>query len=179
MLKAFKIGFLLIATSLFVVGCASTSETTEPAEVESTPVNTASSSAANTGSNSNASSGAATPAPVAPIQEVDDTPLLQYTFYFEFDQSTLTEQARAALLAHAAVLKASPRSIRLSGHADERGTREYNIALGERRALAVRNFLRFEGVTSPIEVISYGEERPISYASTEQAYQLNRRVELK
>jgi len=176
MLKAFKLGFLLIATTAFVAGCASTSETTGTTEVDTTPVSTVDTSGADTGSSSDASSGTSAP---AVVQDVDNSPALESTFYFEFDQSTLTEQTRVALLAHAAVLKANPRAIRLAGHADERGTREYNIALGERRALAVRNFLRFEGVTSPIEVISYGEERPISYASTEQAYALNRRVELK
>ena len=175
MLKAIKLGFLLIATTAFVAGCASTSDTTDTGTTEVATTDTSSSaesSGADTSTGSDASS-----APVAPV-EVEAAPELETTFYFEFDQSTLTEEARAALLAHAAVLKASPRAIRLEGHADERGTREYNIALGERRALAVRNFLRFEGVTSPIEVISYGEERPASFATTEEGYALNRRVEL-
>lgn len=171
MLKAIKLGFMLIATVAFIAGCASTSDTVEPVEVEST----AEASPAP----------APAPAPVAapepesaPVFEKVEGPVLENTFYFEFDQSTLTAEARAALLAQAAYLKANPRSIRLAGHADERGTREYNVALGERRALAVRNFLRFEGVTSPIEVVSYGEERPFSYETTEKAYSLNRRVEL-
>ena len=177
MLKAIKFGFLLIAATAFVAGCASTSETeTTETEVETTS-STADSSAASSSSSSDSSASASTPPP-PPAPPVEEAPRLQYKFFFEFDSSTLTEEARAALLAHAAVLKANPRAIRLSGHADERGTREYNIALGERRALAVRNFLRFEGVTSPIEVVSYGEERPTSFASTEEAYALNRRVEL-
>ena len=173
MLKAIKLGFLLIAATLFVAGCASTSETTDTVEVDSTPVSTADSSGADTGSSSDATAEA--PA----VQVVEEIPVVEGVFYFEFDSSTLTREASAALVANAAILKANPRTIRLEGHADERGTREYNIALGERRAIAVRNFLRFEGVTSPIELVSYGEERPASFASNEVAYQLNRRVELK
>lgn len=176
MLKAIKLGFMLIATVAFIAGCASTSDTVEPVEVETPPVSTADSSAATSDSSSTAAP-APEPAP-APVFEKVEGPVLENTFYFEFDQSTLTAEARAALLAQAAYLKANPRAIRLAGHADERGTREYNVALGERRALAVRNFLRFEGVTSPIEVVSYGEERPFSYETTEAAYALNRRVEL-
>ncbi|GAA5315281.1 MAG: hypothetical protein AseanaTS_04860 [Candidatus Pelagadaptatus aseana] len=101
---------------------------------------------------------------------------LDTVFYFDFDQSVLKPEARAALTAHAAQLKASPRSVRLEGHADERGTREYNMALGERRAKAVRDFLVLQGVdSSNLETISYGEERLASSSS----HEMNRRVELK
>ena len=100
-------------------------------------------------------------------------------FYFDFNSSVLNFDSRSLLSQHAAALKASPRSIRLEGHADERGTREYNIALGERRAQTVRTYLQSEGVTSPIEIISYGEERPEVDSSNETAWQQNRRVELK
>ncbi|WP_439135523.1 OmpA family protein, partial [Pseudomaricurvus sp.] len=67
---------------------------------------------------------------------MDEAQVLDTIFYFGFDQSTLTADARANLTAHAAQLKAAPRSVRLEGHTDERGTREYNMALGERRAKA-------------------------------------------
>ncbi len=106
--------------------------------------------------------------------------MLQTVFYFDFDQSLLTPEARAGLTAQAERLKASPRSIRLEGHADERGSREYNMALGERRANAVRDFLVLQGVDgSLIETISYGEERPAAMGSNDMAYSKNRRVELK
>ncbi len=105
---------------------------------------------------------------------------LESVFYFEFDESTLTVSTRAALDAYAAVLRSSPRNIRLEGHADERGTREYNIALGERRAKSVADYLIASGVSaSRIETISYGEERPAVSASTQRAWSQNRRVELK
>lgn len=105
---------------------------------------------------------------------------LAKVFYFEFDQSLLNAEARAALTAHAERLKASPKAVRLEGHADERGSREYNMALGERRANAVRDFLVLQGVDgSMIETVSYGEERPAAMGSYEGAYSKNRRVELK
>lgn len=100
-------------------------------------------------------------------------------FYFEFDSYTLTEQTRAALSAHAAYLKAAPRSIRLEGHADERGSREYNMALGEKRAAAVKEFLASQGVTSAVEVVSFGEEQPAEQGHAEASWSKNRRVELK
>ncbi len=101
-------------------------------------------------------------------------------FYFDYDKALLKPESRAALLEHAEALRNSPRNIRLEGHADERGTREYNIALGERRANAVKEFLVLQGVSAGlIEVISYGEERAAAYGSNEEAWSLNRRVELK
>ncbi len=101
-------------------------------------------------------------------------------FYFDFDKALLKPESRAALLEHSAMLQGNPRNVRLEGHADERGTREYNMALGERRAQAVKEFLVLQGVSpSLIEVISYGEERAAAYGSNDDAWGLNRRVELK
>ena len=101
-------------------------------------------------------------------------------FYFDFDKATLRAESRDALMDHAIWLQDSPRSVRLEGHADERGTREYNLALGERRATAVKEFLVLQGVSAGlIEVVSYGEERAASYGSNEDSWALNRRVELK
>jgi peptidoglycan-associated lipoprotein len=105
---------------------------------------------------------------------------LDTVFYFDFDKAVLRPESRAALTAHAEILKATPRQVRLEGHADERGTREYNMALGERRAYAVKDFLVLQGVNEGmLEVISYGEERPLAQGSDESSYQQNRRVELK
>jgi len=107
--------------------------------------------------------------------------LAKTVFYFEFDKSDLSAEDRDALVYHAAELKANPsRRIRLEGHADERGTREYNLALGERRAQAVERYLQVQGVSaSQMETISYGEERPANTGTTEAAYSQNRRVEMK
>ena len=69
--------------------------------------------------------------------------------------------------------------IRLEGHCDERGTREYNLALGEKRAIEVKNYLIIQGVSSSkIKIISYGEEKPVSYGSSEEDWKQNRRVEI-
>ena len=111
---------------------------------------------------------------------IDTAAALESVFYFEYDQSSLTSAARAALDAQAAALRSGASSIRLEGHADERGSREYNLALGERRAKAVADYLAIQGVSrSRVEVVSYGEERPVSLRSDDSAYRLNRRVELK
>jgi peptidoglycan-associated lipoprotein len=101
-------------------------------------------------------------------------------FYFEFDKAVLNAEARAALNIHAERLRGGSRQIRLEGHADERGTREYNMALGERRANAVKEYLTLQGVNgNNLEVISYGEERPAQIGSDEQSWSMNRRVEMK
>ena len=101
-------------------------------------------------------------------------------FYFDFDRATLNSQSRAALSIHAEILKNNGDSVRLDGHADERGSREYNIALGERRANAVRDFLVLQGVSSSnIETVSYGEERPAIVGNSESSWSQNPRVELK
>ncbi len=102
-------------------------------------------------------------------------------FYFDFDKSDLKSEARDSLTYHAQRLKenASMR-VRLEGHADERGTPEYNLALGERRAIAVQRYLQVQGVpASQMEVISYGEERPSAQGTGESNWSRNRRVEMK
>lgn len=101
------------------------------------------------------------------------------TFYFDFDSSTLTTEARQALDAHIALLRTNSRNVRLDGHTDERGTRDYNMALGERRANAVRDYMVVNGIASyRIETVSYGEEQPVAYGSGEENWSQNRRVEL-
>ena len=101
-------------------------------------------------------------------------------FYFDFDSSSLTDDARGQVDAHISALLGNNASVRLEGHTDERGTREYNLALGERRANAVRDYMVANGVPSyRIETISYGEENPVAYGSGESNWQQNRRVELK
>lgn len=113
-------------------------------------------------------------------QVVEEAVVIDTTFYFEFDSAVLTDAARAALTLHAEQLASSSRAIRLEGHADERGSREYNMALGERRANAVRDFLVLQGVnSSSIETISYGEEQAAEMGTGEMVWSKNRRVELK
>ena len=102
------------------------------------------------------------------------------TFYFEYDSSDLKPEAMRALDVHAKDLKANGNRVVLEGHTDERGTREYNMALGERRAKAVQRYLVLQGVSpAQLELVSYGEERPVAMGSSEESWTQNRRVELK
>ena len=107
-------------------------------------------------------------------------PLNQRVVYFEYDSSNLGEDARSIIQAHAQYLASAPGTqIILEGHADERGTREYNLSLGEDRAQSVAEVMRGSGVNADdIQTISYGEERPVSLGSDESAWSLNRRVEI-
>jgi peptidoglycan-associated lipoprotein len=100
--------------------------------------------------------------------------------YFDYDRAEIKPEYVAVVAAHAKFLNGGAnRSVRLEGHSDERGSREYNIGLGERRAQAVRRALMLQGVSdSQITTVSYGEERPAVVGSDESAYSQNRRVEL-
>jgi peptidoglycan-associated lipoprotein len=106
---------------------------------------------------------------------------LATVFYFDFDQTQVKAEAVAALRGHAKYLVANPSaSVVLEGHADERGTREYNMALGERRAQAIARVLTVNGVSSSqIELVSFGEEKPVVMGHNDSSWAQNRRVELK
>lgn len=97
--------------------------------------------------------------------------------FFGYDKSDLSSEARATLDRQAAWLKKyGSASITVEGHADERGTREYNLALGERRATAVKNYLVADGVSAArVKTVSYGKERPAVIGSNEAAWAQNRR----
>jgi peptidoglycan-associated lipoprotein len=104
----------------------------------------------------------------------------QLVVYFDFDSSDIRADFNSLLAAHGQYLSANAGvQLRLEGHADERGSREYNIGLGERRAQAVRRVLMLQGATADqLTTVSYGEERPAVFGSDEESYNLNRRVEL-
>jgi peptidoglycan-associated lipoprotein len=158
--KAFKQTMGLACVLAVLSGCSSTS--TQDDAANGSDVTTG--SAATDGVNSSA----------------DALANLQSVVYFDFDQSMLGSETRAILLAHAEALKTAPRSVRLEGHADERGSREYNMALGERRGNAVSRYLVLQGVAAnAIEVVSFGEERPVNASSNSGSWAENRRVELK
>jgi peptidoglycan-associated lipoprotein len=107
-------------------------------------------------------------------------PLSRMIIYFDFDQADLRAEYNEVLAAHGGYLAANGGALlRLEGHADERGSREYNIGLGERRAQAVRRALLLQGAAAAqLTTVSYGEERPAAFGSDEEAYGMNRRVEL-
>jgi peptidoglycan-associated lipoprotein len=108
------------------------------------------------------------------------SPLSSRVVYFEYDSSSVRAEDQATLTAHAAYLGTHPNvTIRLVGHTDERGAREYNLALGERRALAIRQILMLQGASlEQFQVASFGEERPAAEGHDESAWSQNRRVEL-
>lgn len=131
-----------------------------------------------------------TPPPVAETPKVDTVAARRAriqarmgevfkTIYFAYDQSTLSNEGKATAEAIAKLLQDAPEmTLRIEGHADERGTNEYNLALGERRAQAVQQYLVSYGVdASRISVLSYGEEKPASDGKDESAWSLNRRAE--
>ncbi|WP_293267864.1 peptidoglycan-associated lipoprotein Pal [Neptunomonas sp.] len=155
----------------WVAGCSSPSTLTDSSGSSNENNGSASTYGAGSGADVNGS-GVAGSVDVANLQTI---------FYFDFDASSVRSDSIADLEAHAQYLATHPNaSVRLDGHADERGTREYNMALGERRAKAVERFLSVNGVNSAqAESISYGEEKPAVMGSGEGSLSQNRRVELK
>jgi peptidoglycan-associated lipoprotein len=101
-----------------------------------------------------------------------------FTIYFAYDDTEIDEVATRVIIEHANFMQDNPSvSLRLEGHADERGTREYNLALGENRALSVKEVLGLYNLEDRVVVVSYGEERPIAIEHNEEAWEKNRRVE--
>ncbi|TBR42241.1 peptidoglycan-associated lipoprotein Pal [Marinomonas agarivorans] len=179
-----KLGkFAVIGLSAaFIVGCGSTASDTDSSTVTETEVesSTDSSSGADNGGNLSSvvveeSNNTDSTATKAMLDGVD------HIFYFDFDKSTVRPESREALATHAKYLVANPSAtVVLEGHADERGTREYNMALGERRAKAISRYLTIQGVAAAqIETVSFGEEKPANTAHTDTAWQENRRVEVR
>ncbi len=173
--------FTLFAATFLLAACETASSITEEAAgsaagstTESSTSSTASSSSAASSTASSAASNAdnsALEAARADMMSIGDTVL------FGYDSSQLSADAMATLDAQAALLNAKPSfRVKVEGHADERGTREYNLALGERRASATRDYLVAKGVDgSRIRIVSYGKERPAVVGSNEDAWAKNRR----
>jgi len=160
----------LTAAVIWAAGCSTKSTTT-------TDMGAASADGTATGTSTyGADSGRVTGSTVT----AEDLKQLRTVFYFDFDQAVVRQEGFADLEAHARYLSQNPSaSVRLEGHADERGTREYNMALGERRAKAVERLLVVNGASSSqIESISFGEEKPAVLGHSSEAWSKNRRVEL-
>jgi peptidoglycan-associated lipoprotein len=162
----------LLFTAALLVACSGSDTKDEEA---------AAAAAAEAAAAAKAAEEAAAAEAAARQQKLDDAAAaIGNVFYFDFDSSNLRPDAIEALNAHIAALQGNDRNVRLEGHTDERGTREYNMALGERRANSVRDYMVANGIASyRIETVSYGEERPVAYGSGESNWAQNRRVELK
>ena len=109
-----------------------------------------------------------------------NSPLSQQIIYFDFDASTIQNEYRDLITWHGRYLASNPdMKVRLEGHTDERGSREYNVALGDRRGQSVSRMLMFQGATKKqIEVVSFGEEKPVAFEHDEASWSQNRRVQL-
>ncbi len=106
--------------------------------------------------------------------------LSKRVIYFDFDQATVRPEYRDIVAIHARYLSQNPGArMTLEGHADERGSREYNLGLGERRANSVANLMKAQGAAGDqVNIVSYGEERPVCTESNEACWSKNRRVEI-
>jgi peptidoglycan-associated lipoprotein len=175
-----KISLAIVpAMFLLLVGCSTTTEQPEApaaAEVPESPAAEASPAAEPDAGGAQAMEPAQEAAPVDPFEDPNNL-LSKLTVYFDFDSSVINDDAMAVVKAHAQYLVSNGAAMMtVEGHCDERGTREYNIALGERRADAVRRVLIANGVSSnQLSVVSYGEERPAAIGHNESAWSQNRR----
>ncbi|HVN41365.1 MAG TPA: peptidoglycan-associated lipoprotein Pal [Steroidobacteraceae bacterium] len=170
-----------IAVTVLAVGLAACS-TTKPAAKPAAPAAAAADSGAKTSGLGGESAGAgqSTAAALTPQQQALAALKEKSSVFFEFDSSEIKAEYQPVVAAHAAYLAKYPAAhVRLEGNTDERGTREYNIGLGERRAQAVRKALMLQGVgDKQITTVSYGAERPRAEGHDEAAWAQNRRVDL-
>ena len=159
---------------MFVIGCSKETKEENAAVEDHTSAAPADTGAQAHGTGTNDQAGKSA---------LDDpnSPLATRVIYFEYDSSEVLPQYRKVVEAHAAYLASNPNTIiTLEGHADERGSREYNLALGERRAQTVKSQMTLLGAKDgQIRTVSYGEERPALEGHDENAWSKNRRVEIR
>ena len=166
-MKTLRNGLMVLALALLATGCTTAAKPKTAPAAAPAPVTAATPSAAS----SNAAQ------QVSPLDD-PSSPLAQRVVYFDFDKSDIEPEFLDTLTAHAKYLVANPsQKIRIEGYTDERGTVEYNIALGDRRAQAVRRFMLFQGVNADqITTVSYGEAHPADSGHDETAWSKNRRA---
>lgn len=176
-MKKFLYVCVIALTAVAATGCGKKATTRAGGEAAST----SGSAGAATGTGTDGAYGAGSGTGFA-AGSLDDpsSPLSQRRIYFGLDRYDVTEEYRSLVEAHAGYLRGSPSAaVTLEGHTDERGSREYNIALGERRSNAVRDLLVALGASaSQITTVSYGEEKPASDCHDESCWSQNRRVEI-
>jgi peptidoglycan-associated lipoprotein len=179
----------LAISATLLTACSSTDEQdagfTDGSQSGAAGINDASTSGLNGGSGISGSemgsgSGFGSGGGLGPEFSDPNNPLSKQTIYFMLDSSQVQQDYVPVVAAHSQYLLANPgQHIVLEGHGDERGSREYNIALGEQRAKAVASMMKVQGVNeSQLEIVSYGEEKPAAFGHDESSWQLNRRVEL-
>ncbi|QIK37563.1 peptidoglycan-associated lipoprotein Pal [Caldichromatium japonicum] len=168
----YRLPLFLILTSTLVMGCASTSK---PNASEGQSATSTSPPAG--WQSATRPLGSERPGALRPWED-PSSPLYERTIYFDYDTAQIKPEYVNLIRSHARYLGDHPDlRVTLEGHTDERGTREYNLALGDRRAEAVHQFMLSEGVRpKQLATLSYGEERPSDPGHTEQSWRLNRRV---
>jgi len=169
-----RVSFVVLAIAAGLYGCA----TTESPESTSTTSSTTGSASTQPSTAARQSGGVKPGTARAPVQLTPgQRPDLKYSIYFEYDQYDVKAEFRPLVDAHARWLKANPKAkMKIEGNADERGSREYNLALGQRRAEAVSKMLQLMGARpEQLEAISWGEEKPRGTSHDETAWSENRR----
>ena len=163
-----KLLILAVVSAALIAGCSSTG-TKESSTPPPPPSDTSGISTSGTGTGMEGNANA-----------LGSADLTEHSVYFDYDRSEIKPEGQVVVSAWAKYLSAHPTAkARLEGNTDERGTREYNIALGERRANSVAQALEAQGVSpSQLTVISYGEERPVALGHDEAAWQQNRRCDI-
>lgn len=168
----------LFAATFFLAACETASQTDTSSTGDSSASSTTASSTTSS-SDSSSSSSASASAALTPKQQAEAALAnVGNTVFFSYDSSELSSVGQGILARQAAFLKANPAlTVTIEGHADERGTREYNLALGERRASASRDYLIAQGINAArVRTVSYGKERPAVAGSTKVAWAKNRRA---
>lgn len=176
---------MVLGLALLAAGCATKKTRSDAATGAAVPADASAGSGAGA-TNGGANNGAGGVTTVTPPTNDGFGPgpngelLSKRLLYFAFDRDEVRSEDQAIVAAHAKYLVSNPSvKVRLEGHTDERGTREYNIGLGERRAQAVRRALMLQGVgEAQISTVSFGEERPAVAGDDEAAWAQNRRVEI-
>ena len=174
--------FISLLLCLTIAACSTTGGSSDESTTAVEDRGSSSSSSSSSGSGSSATTygtGGDSSIGMSPLED-PSSPLAERTIYFEYDSSDVQEQYRRVIEAHARYLMQNPSTtISLEGHADERGSREYNLALGERRSISIKRHMTVLGVTpSQVRTVSYGEERPVAGGHDEFSWSQNRRVEI-
>lgn len=183
-MKFNKTYLALAMTVVLMTGCSSDETTdslangTQGTDASTSGLNDGSMSGSQFGSGNGFGSGSGSH--LGPEFSDPNNPLSKQVIYFELDSSQVKQEYVSVVAAHAQYLASHPNQhVILAGHADERGSSEYNIALGEQRAKSVERMMKSQGVTAgQLEIVSYGEEKPATSGSGESAWQQNRRVEV-
>ena len=173
---------LVLASAMFIAACSTPQKPTEEPPTTETEVTEVSveDQSAESATTSGIGSGESGSSDLQGGQSSDQVTNIPRVVYFDYDSSVLSEDVQSIIAAHAVILSQNQNwNIVLEGHADERGTREYNLALGQERAQAVSELLQIYNIPSNrVQLVSYGEEEPAVLESNEEAWSKNRRVEI-